>query len=186
MTSCSPNLSLSEIPVEAIRTAVRDIPDYPKPGILFKDITTVLRQPELFRSVIDYFTLVARDQDIQYVVGIESRGFIFGAPLADRIGAGFVPVRKRGKLPGSVAQYEYDLEYGTDCIEIHDDAIEPGARVLLVDDLLATGGTAEAAAQLIRKVGGELIGAAFLIELSFLPGREKLASLPRVDALIQY
>lgn len=171
---------------EAIRSAVRDIPDYPKPGILFKDITPVLKDPALFQQLINHFAQTLADQSIQYVVGIESRGFIMGAPLAYKLGAGFIPIRKKGKLPGSVERHEYDLEYGTDCIEIHQDAVEPGSRVILLDDLLATGGTAAASISLLRQVKADVVGALFLIELSFLNGREKLGDLPLLDALITY
>lgn len=171
---------------ERIKAAIRDIPDFPKPGILFKDITTVLRDPGLFGETIDYFYELIKDQNIQYVVGIESRGFILGTPLAYKLGAGFVPVRKMGKLPGLVARHEYDLEYGSDCVEIHQDAIEPGARVVLIDDLLATGGTAAAAATLIAKLNAELTGILFMIELDFLKGREKLPNVPLLHSMIQY
>ncbi|MDX2084126.1 MAG: adenine phosphoribosyltransferase [Candidatus Melainabacteria bacterium] len=169
-----------------LREAIRDIPDYPKPGILFKDITTALRQPQLFADIVEALYQQAKEANIQYVAGIESRGFILGSPLAYRLGAGFIPIRKRGKLPGQTAQYEYQLEYGTDCVEIHVDAIEPGARVLLVDDLLATGGTAAAASHLIGQVGGRLVGALFMVDLAFLNGRSQLPPLDLLEALVTY
>ncbi|MEB3206434.1 MAG: adenine phosphoribosyltransferase, partial [Vampirovibrionales bacterium] len=161
------------------------------PGILFKDITTALRDPKVFKHVLDYFELRIADHFAgqpgpDYIVGIESRGFILGAPIADRLGAGFIPVRKKGKLPGAVERLEYELEYGTDCVEIHREAIEHGARVLIIDDLLATGGTSNAAAQLITQVGGQLMGMLFFIELAFLKGREKLPPMPMTDAMIVF
>lgn len=184
----SPSLSMdSRDSISRIKSAIRDIPDFPKPGILFKDITTVLRDPDLLQETIDYFYHLAKDQNVQYVAGIESRGFILGAPLAYRLGVGFVPIRKMGKLPGLVERHEYDLEYGSDCIEVHADAIEAGANVLLIDDLLATGGTAAAAATLIGKLNANLTSILFLIELEFLQGREKLpANVPLIHSMIQY
>jgi adenine phosphoribosyltransferase len=172
--------------IQAIQSAIRDIPDYPKPGILFKDITTVLRDPKLFKDVIDFFRILNEDKAIDYVVGIESRGFILGAPLAYALNAGFVPIRKKGKLPAQVERHDYELEYGTDTVEIHTDAIPAGARVLLVDDLLATGGTAEAAITLLQKTGANVVGVQLLIELAFLDGRKKLAGVPAINALITY
>jgi adenine phosphoribosyltransferase len=169
-----------------VLAAVRDIPDYPKPGILFKDITTVLRQPCLLHAIVDYFYELLKDQNIQYVAGIESRGFIFGAPLAYRLGAGFIPIRKKGKLPGPVERLEYSLEYGTDCVEIHLDAIEPGGRTVLIDDLLATGGTAAASAKLLQTIQADLVSILFLIELDFLNGRAALPNVPIYDSLIHY
>lgn len=169
-----------------IRAAIRDIPDFPKPGILFRDITTLLQDPALFQEVIQYFVQVCQGKNVDYVVGIESRGFILGAPLAHEIGAGFVPVRKKGKLPGPVERYEYQLEYGSDCVEVHKDAIPAGANVLIVDDLLATGGTAEASAILLKKLNVNLVGAAFLIELADLNGRDVLKDVSNIDVLITY
>lgn len=161
---------------------IRNIPDFPKPGIQFKDITTLLKNPVALKACLDEFEkLVAEKVDV--VVGTESRGFIFGAPLADRLGAGFVPVRKPGKLPAATLKEEYELEYGTDALEIHKDAIEKGQRVLIVDDLLATGGTMEATIRLVEKLGGEISQIQFLIELAFLNGRKKLGNYP-VNALI--
>ncbi len=173
-------LPLEQIDVELIKKAIRDVPDFPKKGILFKDITTVLRDGELFRQVVDYFYHQVKDMDIRYVVGIESRGFILGCPLAYRLNAGFVPIRKTGKLPGIVEKHEYDLEYGSDIVEIHYDAIEKGANVVLIDDLLATGGTAGASTVLLDKLGANLKAVMFMIELEFLNGREKLLQSKRV------
>lgn len=159
---------------ELVKASIRDIPDFPKPGIIFKDITTAIKDPVALRRIIDYITEEYKDVGIDYVAGIESRGFIFGAPIAYNLGAGLVIVRKPGKLPAEVEKMEYELEYGTDCVEIHKDAIEPGKRVLLIDDLLATGGTAAAACKLIEKIGGINAGVAFVVELTFLNGKEKL------------
>lgn len=168
-----------------LRDTIRDIPDFPQEGILFKDITTLLKNPAAFRQALDEMTATVRGQRIDIVVGMESRGFIFGAPLADRLGAGFVPARKLGKLPAPTVQADYALEYGTNTIEIHQDAIKAGMRVLIVDDLLATGGTAEATARLVETVGGEIAGFIFLIELKFLKGRARLTNYP-VTALLEY
>lgn len=158
---------------ELVKACIRDIPDFPKPGIIFKDITTAIKDPIAFKRMVDFITEEFKDAGIDYVAGIESRGFIFGAPVAYNLGAGLVVVRKPGKLPAEVEQVEYELEYGTDCVEIHKDAIEPGKKVLLIDDLLATGGTAAAAYNLIEKIGGVPVGIAFAIELTFLNGRER-------------
>lgn len=157
-----------------LRQKIRVIPDFPKPGISFKDITTLLKDPEALRESIKIMAEYFRDKNIDMIVGVESRGFILGAPLAYEMGLGFTLIRKPGKLPGDVLKVEYDLEYGTDSLEIHADAFAPGTRVLLVDDLLATGGTILAAADLIHKLGGEIGGVAFLIELAYLEGRERL------------
>ena len=159
---------------EAIRAVIRDVPDFPKPGILFKDITPMLGHPEVFQLSIAAMHQHYAAAQIDYVVGIESRGFIFGAPLALSLGAGFVPVRKSGKLPAECHRVEYALEYGTDVLEIHKDAIAPGKRIVIVDDLLATGGTVRATLELVRAIGAEVVGAAFVVELSFLNGRERL------------
>lgn len=159
---------------ELVKSCIRDIPDFPKPGIVFKDITTAIKDPTAFRRTVDFLTEEFKDVDIDYVAGIESRGFIFGAPVAYNLGAGFVVIRKPGKLPAEVEQMEYELEYGTDCVEIHKDAIEPGKKVLLIDDLLATGGTAAASYNLVKKIGGVPAGIAFIVELTFLNGRKKL------------
>jgi len=166
-----------------ISSLIREIPDFPKPGILFRDITTLLRDRDGWRYTIDTFAEKCQHLSPDYVVGIESRGFIFGAPLAYKLGAGFIPVRKPGKLPAAVYTAEYELEYGTDKLEIHQDAIEPGSRVLIVDDLIATGGTAIATANLLEQIGGELVGFGFIIELRDLGGRQKLPDVPIVTLL---
>ena len=169
--------------MEHLKAMIRHVPDFPKPGILFYDITTLLRDPAGLRESIDGLAKPFRDQRIDVVVAIESRGFILGAAVADRLGVGFVPVRKPGKLPARTLQQSYDLEYGSDALEIHQDAITPGQRVLIVDDLLATGGTARAALDLVRKTGGEVAGLAFLVELQFLDGRTRLGDVPLFVAL---
>lgn len=171
--------------LERVKNLVRDVPDFPKDGILFKDITPVLQHPEAFKCVVDLMTEEFSKIKIDAVVGIESRGFIFSPLLAYRLGAGFVPVRKKGKLPYKTEQIGYALEYGEAILEIHQDAIKPGARIVIVDDLLATGGTARAAAHLVEKLGGKVEKFGFLIELNFLKGREKLAP-GEVFSLIQY
>lgn len=160
--------------MHTLKQKIRSIPDFPKPGILFYDVTTLLRDPVGFREAIDAMCAPYTKGSIDLIVGIESRGFILGAAMADRLGAGFVPVRKLGKLPGKTIRESYSLEYGTDSLEVHDDAIEKGQRVLIVDDLLATGGTAAAVTKLVKKLGGDIAGLAFLVELGFLPGRKKL------------
>ena len=164
---------------------IRDIPDFPKEGILFKDITTLLKNPEALKESIQQMKKLCENQGITKVCGAESRGFIFGVPLAIEIGAGFVPIRKPGKLPAETLLEEYVLEYGTDKIEIHKDAIEKGEKVLFVDDLLATGGTAEASLKLLNKLEADVVGCLFLIELGFLNGREKLQNCP-VNSLVVY
>jgi adenine phosphoribosyltransferase len=168
-----------------LKQHIRSVPDFPKTGILFYDITTLLRDPRGFQMTIDMLSTPYLDQGIDTVVGIESRGFILGAAVAQRIGAGFVPVRKPGKLPARAIKEIYDLEYGKDALEIHADAIEDGQRVLIVDDVLATGGTAAATVQLVRKVGGELHGLAFLIELLFLNGKQRIAE-EQVFSVLKY
>ena len=170
-----------------LKSLIRDIPDFPKPGIMFRDITTLLRDAQGLRYTIDLFTQKCIDNGMSadFVVGMESRGFIFGTPLAYKLGAGFIPVRKKGKLPAEIYAIEYALEYGTDTLEVHQDALQPGSRVLIADDLIATGGTASATAQLIQKVGCELVGFAFIIELQELQGRKKLPDLPIVT-LVEY
>ena len=168
-----------------LKKQIRHVPDFPKPGILFYDITTLLQDPAGLRAAIDSLATPFTGKGIDLVVGIESRGFIFGAPVADRIGAGFVPVRKPGKLPSACVRASYALEYGTDTLEMHTDAIKAGQRVLIVDDLLATGGTASATAGLVKGVGGNLVGLAFLIELVGLEGRAKLAG-EQVHASLKY
>lgn len=163
---------------------IRSVPDFPKAGINFKDITTLLKDAKGFRMALDAMQAEV-DGPVDLVVGVESRGFIFGCPLADRLGAGFVPVRKPEKLPAETMQREYELEYGTDRVEIHRDAIRPGQRILLVDDLLATGGTMAAAAHLVEALGGTIVKILFLIELTFLNGREKLEGYP-IKSIITY
>jgi adenine phosphoribosyltransferase len=164
---------------------IRSIPDFPKKGIIFKDITTLLKDKDAFTEAVEQLYCKYRDARIDKVVCVESRGFILGGALALKLGAGFVPVRKPGKLPGSAERQEYQLEYGTDTIEIHKDAIAPGERVLLHDDLLATGGTIEAACTLVERLGGSIVGLAFLIELSFLEPRKKLSGRD-IFSLITY
>lgn len=164
---------------------IRDVPDFPKKGIVFKDITTLLENPVAFKEATEYLYRLTDEQNIEKVVGIESRGFIFGALLADRLAAGFVPVRKPGKLPYQSIKEKYDLEYGSDCLEIHKDSIQKGERVLLHDDLLATGGTALAACRLIERLGGQVVQVSFLIELAFLRGKEKLKDY-NVKSIISY
>jgi adenine phosphoribosyltransferase len=171
--------------MDRLKTRIRHVPDFPKAGILFYDVTTLLRDPEGFRLSIDALADPYRRQGISLVVGIESRGFILGAAVADRIGAGFAPVRKIGKLPHTTVRVSYDLEYGSDSLEMHSDAVDPGQRVLIVDDLLATGGTARAAVDLVRKLGGEVHAVAVLIELAELNGRAKLVG-ERVSAVLTY
>jgi adenine phosphoribosyltransferase len=168
-----------------IEAAIRNVPDFPKPGIQFKDITPVLADARLFSGVIDLLTEGFKPGSIDAVVGIDARGFIFAAAAATKLDAGFIPVRKKGKLPYTTIEQEYALEYGNATVAIHTDALKPGSRVLLVDDLLATGGTAAAAVALVQKLGGKIQEVGFLIELKFLNGRDKLAGLP-VRALIAY
>lgn len=168
-----------------LRPFIREIPDFPKPGILFKDITTLLRNPTGLKAMIDLFAEKCSDLNPDYIVGMESRGFIVGAPLAYRMNIGFVPVRKPGKLPAEVHSVEYELEYGTDTLEMHRDAVQPGSRILIVDDLIATGGTAGATAKLIEQIGCELVGFAFVIELKDLNGRDRLPQVPIVT-LVEY
>ncbi|MGL5035345.1 MAG: adenine phosphoribosyltransferase [Microcystaceae cyanobacterium] len=170
-----------------IKSLIRDIPDFPKPGIMFRDITTLLSDAEGLRYTLDTLAEKCREAGFQpdYVVGMESRGFLFGVPLAYQLGAGFIPVRKPGKLPAAVHQVEYDLEYGTDILEIHQDALAAHHQVLIVDDLIATGGTAKATAELLARIGCEVLGFAFIIELQGLGGREKLPTLP-IISLVKY
>jgi adenine phosphoribosyltransferase len=170
-----------------IKSLIRDIPDFPIPGILFKDITTLLKEPNGLQVVVDRLTteLVAKNIQIDSIVGIESRGFIFGSALAYKLGLGFVLVRKPKKLPAAVHHVEYELEYGKDRLEMHQDALAPGNRVLIVDDLLATGGTAAATSKLVSKAGATLAGYGFVIELTDLQGRQKLADAP-VISLVEY
>jgi len=167
-----------------LKTYIRDVPDFPKPGILFKDITPLLRAPEAFDYTMSALAEPFRDKGITRVAAIESRGFIFGSCVASKLGAGFIPIRKPGKLPWTKKRNEYVLEYGTDALEIHDDAVSANDRVLLVDDVLATGGTAAAAVALLRECGADLAGIAMVIELEFLEGRKKLDA--SVHSLIKY
>lgn len=166
-----------------VRDRLRDVPDFPKPGVIFKDITPLLADGPLFERVTDWMVERYRSLGVTRVLGIESRGFLFGAPVAHRLGTGFIPARKPGKLPWRTARVRYQLEYGTDSLEVHEDAFGPGDRVLIVDDLLATGGTAGAACQLVEALGATVVGTCFVIELSFLQGRSRLTGR-RIEALV--
>jgi len=168
-----------------LKKTIRDIPDFPKAGILFKDITTLLKDKKAFKLAINALAKNYKNKKIDKVVAVESRGFIFGSVLANKLNAGFVPVRKKGKLPGKTNSVTYELEYGTDTLEMHDDAIEKKENVLIVDDLLATGGTAKAVTELIKQNEGKVVGIAFLIELLFLKGKDKLKGYP-VFSLLKY
>ncbi len=168
-----------------IKTLIRDIPDFPKPGIMYRDITTLLKDPDGLQYVIDQLSEIFSEHKIDYVIGIESRGFIFGTPLAYKLGAGFIPVRKEGKLPAITHAVSYELEYGEDSLEIHQDALCAGDRVLAVDDLIATGGTAAATASLVQKLGCNLVGFAFIVELLALNGRAKLPDI-QTRSLVTY
>ena len=170
--------------MDDLKKYIREVPDFPKPGILFYDITTLLKDPRALRMTVDRFVWQF-EKRVDKVVGMESRGFMFGPIVAYNLNAGFVPVRKPGKLPAPAVRQAYNLEYGSDALEMHRDAVEPGERVLIVDDLVATGGTALAAARLVEEVGGEVVGLGFVIELTFLDGRKKLAGY-EVASLIQY
>jgi adenine phosphoribosyltransferase len=176
---------VTSLSLDDLRAKIREVPDFPKPGILFYDITTLLRDAEAFREVIDRMAEMVKGQRIDVVVGMESRGFIFAAPLADRLNAGFVPVRKLGKLPAETIEVEYDLEYGTATLEIHRDAISRGQRVLVVDDLLATGGTVLGTIELVRRLGGEIAGLSFMVELTALGGRARLGEFT-IHTLLAY
>jgi adenine phosphoribosyltransferase len=171
--------------VERLRAAVRDVPDFPKKGIMFKDITPVLSDPSLFRASVDLFLERCRGREVDKIVGIDARGFVFGSAVAYELGVGFVPIRKRGKLPYRTEIAKYSLEYGEAEVEMHTDAVSEGERVVLVDDLLATGGTSAAAAALIRNAGANLVEAQFLIELEFLEGRKRLEPTP-VTSFLKY
>ena len=168
-----------------VESKVRDIVDFPKKGIIFRDITTAVKDAKALQFMVDFLVQQYEDKKIDYVAGIESRGFIFGAPLAYKLNAGFILIRKPGKLPADTISQEYELEYGTDKIEMHADAVEPGKNVLVIDDLLATGGTVDAACKLIKKAGANVVGAGFIIELSDLGGRKKLEGID-VTSMIQY
>ncbi|HKU40074.1 MAG TPA: adenine phosphoribosyltransferase [Polyangiales bacterium] len=176
---------MSDAVRDVLKACIRDIPDFPKPGILFKDITPILSDPRAFNLCLDTLAETYDGVPLDVIVGIEARGFIFGAALASRMRKAFVPARKPGKLPSASQRVEYQLEYGTDAIEMHIDAISAGQRVLVVDDVLATGGTANATCELVRKLGGEVIGASFVIELTFLSGRDRLRPIA-VSSLLQY
>jgi adenine phosphoribosyltransferase len=176
---------MSDAVRDVLAGCIRDVPDFPKPGILFKDITPLLSDPRAFNLCLDAMAERYDGVPLDVIVGIEARGFIFGAALASRMRKAFVPARKPGKLPASRQRVEYQLEYGTDAIEMHTDSIAPAARVLVVDDLLATGGTASATCELVQKLGGQVVGASFVIELTFLPGRERMRPIA-VSSLVQY
>jgi adenine phosphoribosyltransferase len=178
-------LTVDDYDLSAINEAIRSIPDFPKKGIIFKDVTTLLKNGDLFAEAVDYMYDHYRNIDIDLVAGIEARGFIFGAALAYKLNVGFIPIRKSGKLPAKTIEETYSLEYGTDNLEMHEDAIAQDEKVLLVDDLLATGGSAEAACRLIERVGGIVVGIAFLIELAFLNGKNKIKDYD-VHSLIVY
>ena len=171
--------------MDSLKSKIRSVPDFPKPGILFYDITTLLRDRHGFRDTIAALAKPFEGKAIDVVVGVESRGFILGGAVADRLNAGFAPVRKKGKLPANTVRETYDLEYGTDCLEIHSDAVERGQRVLIVDDVLATGGTAAATTALVKKLGGDVQSLAFLVELEFLNGRCKLGREP-IHSVLKY
>lgn len=172
--------------VEQVRDKIRNIPDFPKKGILFRDITTALKDKTALKQMVDYLAEQFKEEKIDYVVGLESRGFIFGVPLAYLFDAGFVPIRKPNKLPAATLSETYALEYGTDTMEIHVDALKEGDRVLIVDDLLATGGTAAAACNLVKKIGAEIVGCAFVIELDDLGGRKKLPKECKIVSMVHY
>jgi adenine phosphoribosyltransferase len=168
-----------------LKRYIRDVPDWPKEGILFRDITPLLNNPKAFSKAIDALCADFKDAGVEYVAAVEARGFIFGSAVAEKLGAGFVPIRKKGKLPWRTESVSYDLEYGTDTLEVHCDAVESGGKVLMVDDLLATGGTMAAACRLIEKIGGKVAGIVFLVELADLQGREKLLDY-QVASVISY
>ncbi len=172
--------------MDDIKKMIRNIKDFPKQGIIFRDITTAIKDAQTMKNIVDFMAAEYENEKIDYVAGIESRGFIFGMPIAYKLGCGFIPIRKPGKLPAQTISQEYSLEYGTDKIEIHKDAIKKGDRILIVDDLLATGGTAAAAAKLVQSANGELVGISFLIELEDLKGREKLPPNVKISSLVRY
>ena len=180
-------MSISTQDINYVKDHIRLVPNFPKEGIQFVDITTTLQDAKAFGITLDYMKDIVKDENIDIVVGLESRGFIYGAALSAAMNVGFVPIRKPGKLPADVISVDYELEYGHDTIEMHKDAIQPGQKILIVDDLLATGGTADAAAKLIKKAGGNVIGAVFFIELTSLGGRNKLANDGiKVHSMLQY
>ena len=176
---------VDQIRITKLRDLIRDIPDFPKPGIVFKDITPLLRDEAGLSLAVEYLTQPFRRDHVDIVVGAESRGFIFGTAVARNLSAGFVPIRKPGRLPHKIRSEEYALEYGTDKVEIHEDAVQPGDRVLMVDDVLATGGTMAACCRLVEALGGEIVGCAFLIELAFLNGRAQLTRFP-IHSILSY
>lgn len=178
-------MSFTTIPLNQLERGIRNIPDFPKPGIQFKDITPLLADAELFSSAIDHLVAPHRGTKIDAVVGIDARGFILAGAAAMKLNCGFVPIRKKGKLPYQTIQESYDLEYGSNTVEVHIDAVKKGSKILLIDDLLATGGTAAAAANLLEKIGADLVEVTFLVELGFLNGRQKLGKVP-VRSLITY
>ncbi len=171
--------------IETITAAIRDVVDFPKEGIVYKDITPLLKDPKIFQEITDLFTEKYKNEKVDYVIGVESRGFIFGAPIALNLGCGFIPARKKGKLPYDTIEESYDLEYGSATLELHTDAIEKGKKVVIIDDLLATGGTVNAVAKLVERLGGEIVGIDFLIGLTFLPGKEVLSKYD-VNSLIEF
>lgn len=171
---------------QQVKDKIRDVKDFPKEGILFKDITTALKDAETLRKMVDFLCETFKEQKIDYIIGLESRGFIFGVPVAYNINAGFIPVRKPNKLPAKTLKESYTLEYGVDSIEMHEDALKPGDKVLIVDDLLATGGTAAAACNLVYKTGAEIVGCGFVIELNDLKGRDKLPKDVKIVSMIEY
>lgn len=171
---------------EEVKSMIRDVADFPKPGILFKDITTALKDAETLKKMVDFLCENFKEEKIDYIIGLESRGFIFGVPVAYNLNAGFIPIRKPNKLPAKTIKESYTLEYGTDTIEMHEDAIKKGDRVLIVDDLLATGGTAAAACNLVHKTGAEIVGCAFVIELKDLKGKDKLPKDCKILSMIEY
>lgn len=177
---------MATLTIDQVKEKIRAVPNFPKEGIIFRDITTGLKDAETMKMMVDYLCEQYSDCKIDYIAGIESRGFIFGMPMAYKLNCGFIPIRKPNKLPAATIKESYDLEYGSDTIEMHADSFEKGANVLVVDDLLATGGTAKAACNLVKKAGGNLVGAAFLIELSDLNGREKLDNCGKVISMLQY
>jgi adenine phosphoribosyltransferase len=171
--------------MDHLKATIREVPDWPKKGILFYDITTLLKNGPAFREVIEGLIAPYKERKVDLILGVEARGFIFAPSVAFVLGAGFVPVRKPGKLPAATRKATYDLEYGSDCLEIHQDAIQPGQHVLIVDDLIATGGTAKAVAQMVQEMGGIVVGLAFVVELGFLNGRQKLSGF-EVTSLLRY
>lgn len=172
--------------IEDVKGMIRDIPDFPKPGILFKDITTALKDSETLKKMVDFIYDNFKNEKIDYVIGLESRGFIFGMPVAYMLDSGFIPIRKPNKLPAKTLKESYELEYGTDSIEIHEDALKKGDKVLIVDDLLATGGTCAAACNLVYRTGAEIVGCAFVIELKDLKGKDKLPKDVKIISMVEY